>query len=83
MSLQYKYTSDWDSLYGGVKLAENGEYEKSIEPLSKALEKMPMEIKLYEARSIAYLNTNQLKLALNDAVKIRDINPNITTVSKF
>merc|ERR1712000_349986 len=36
VSLQYKYTSDWDSLYGGVKLAENGEYEKSIEPLSKA-----------------------------------------------
>lgn len=81
VQLQYKYTSSWESLYSGIKSVERGDYEKGIENLSKAIDKFPHEIRLFETRSQAYIATNQLKLALADAIKVREINPNIPNVN--
>jgi len=73
---RYKYTSEWSGMYKGLELTKAQRYEEALTFLNEGLSLFPQEIVLLEARIEASLALQQLKNALQDAVRIREINPN-------
>ena len=81
MEAQFKYTPSWTPVYRGLELLTQQSYAEAIPLLSEALQLFPESIVLLEARVQAYISTKSLKLALQDALRIRDSNPNASNVS--
>ncbi|PRP74258.1 TPR domain-containing protein [Planoprotostelium fungivorum] len=73
LELQYRSKPVWTPIYNTLRAIEEGQYDKAIEMINKAIGVYPNMHMLYAVRSGLFLSADMTTEAMQDAIKVTEL----------